>query len=247
MKIHLLSDLHIEYSEFSLPKTDADIVVIAGDIGIGLAGLEWIHNQRIKQPVIFVPGNHDYYHNSLSLIKTLKSQAQKNVFVMDNDALELEGVRFLGSTLWTDFACFGYTMRQRAMLEAQEKLSDFSDIRYQSRLFTPEDALMLHEKSCHWLTQKLSEEYDGKTIVITHHAPSMSSVHPRYEEDLITAAFVSSMEIVMTEERVGLWAHGHVHTAFDYEISGTRVICNPRGHPPYTVPNGFDPNLIIDI
>jgi len=247
MKIHILSDLHTEHSNFSLPKTEADIIVLAGDIGVGLGGLDWLHQQDIEQPVLYIPGNHDFYHHDTSLIQSMKKHAQDNVFILNNEMFDIGDVRFLGTTLWADFTHFGASTQNEAMDYAQKNLADFSVITHQGKPFNPIDAIALHRESLQWLKEKLNDGYSGTTIVITHHAPSALSVHPKYKDDLITAAFVSPLDDLMGNDKVSLWIHGHMHKAFDYKISGTRVICNPRGHPPYKIHNGFVSDLVVNV
>ena len=247
MKIHVLSDLHIEYADFSIPKTDADVIVLAGDIGVGLGGLEWLQGQNIQKPVIYVPGNHEYYHHDLSVIENLRESAAANVHILDNNLIEIAGVRFLGSTLWTDFDYFGEADRFFALQNARKNMADFEVIMNKGRAFCPEDSIALHQQARGWLKCMLAETFTGKTVVVTHHAPSSGSVHPRYARNLLTPAFVSSLEHMMEGSRTAVWVHGHMHDAFDYEVYGTRVICNPRGYAPYEDPVGFKPDLVVDI
>ena len=93
----------------------------------------------------------------------------------------------------------------------------------------------------------LNEPFAGKTVVITHHAPSEKSVHPRYANNLLTPAFASDLEDLMEGDRVALWIHGHTHDVFDYEVYGTRVVCNPRGYLPYEAKNKFNPEWVIEL
>ncbi len=232
MKIHILNDLHIEFKDFEPPITDADVVVLAGDIGVGMEGLHWAQARFPDKPVIYVPGNHEFYQHDITLINELKAEAADNIHVLDDDQVIIDGVRFLGSILWTDFALFGEADKFFAMQTARQQMTDFSIIQNHGQRFTPEDAIKLHEASRDWLTIMLAEPFDGKTVVVTHHAPSSQSVHPRYARNLLTPAFASNLENLMDGDRVTLWIHGHMHESFDYEVYGTRVVCNPRGYAP---------------
>lgn len=140
----------------------------------------------------------------------------------------IDGVRFLGSILWTDFALFGEADQFFAIRQAQQCMTDFSIIRNHGRDFTPQDAIGLHTASRDWLAATLTQPFDGKTVVVTHHAPSSRSVPQRYADDRLSPAFASNLEALMDGDRAALWVHGHVHDSFDYEIHGTRVVCNPR-------------------
>ena len=242
MKLHILNDLHIEFEDFTPPETDADIVILAGDIGVGLGGLQWAEAQFPDRPVIYVPGNHEFYHHDIALIDELKAQAPAHIHVLNDDQVVIDGVRFLGSILWADFALFGEADKFFAMQAARQRMTDFEIIQNHVQCFTPEDAIRLHNGSRDWLAAMLTESFDGKTVVVTHHAPSSQSVYPRYARDLLTPAFASNLESLMEGERVALWAHGHMHESFDYEIYGTRVVCNPRGY----APEALNPEFRLD-
>lgn len=247
MKLHILNDLHIEFEDFEPPATDADVVVLAGDIGVGMEGLRWAEDRFPDKPMIYVPGNHEFYHHDIALIEELKAQAPDHIHVLNDDQIIIDRVRFLGSILWTDFALFGEGERFFAMQTARQRMTDFSIIQNHGRRFTPEDAIQLHTASRDWLAAMLAEPFDGKTVVVTHHAPSSQSVHPRYARDLLTPAFASNLENLMDGDQPALWVHGHMHESYDYEVYGTRVVCNPRGYAPDALNPDFWPDLVVDI
>ena len=116
-------------------------------------------------------------------------------------------------------------------------------------LFTPADSAAQFDIHVRWLERALAKPYAGSTVVITHHAPSRRSIHPRFADSLLNACFVSDAERLLDGSRARLWIHGHTHDSFDYALNGTRVVCNPRGY----VKNGvnenprFDPNLVIEV
>lgn len=247
MKIQIVSDLHIEFAEFTLPVTDADVIVLAGDIGVGLGGLEWIVEQYIEKPIIYVPGNHEFYKHDICLIDEICGKAGSNIHVLNDSMIELQGVRFLGSTLWTDFELFGLTDKFFSVQQAKSNMADFSVIKNGIKTFIPEDSIQLHNQSVGWLKCMLAEPFTGNTVVVTHHAPSAISVHPRYASNLLTPAFASNLEDMMDAEHAKLWIHGHMHNPSDYEINGTRVLCNPRGYAHYETAHEFNPSLVVSI
>ncbi len=247
MKLHILNDLHIEFEDFAPPPTDADIVVLAGDIGVGMEGLHWAQARFPDRPVIYVPGNHEFYHHDIDLTDKLKTRAPDHIHVLDNDQVIIDGVRFLGSILWTDFALFGEADKFFAMQHARQWMTDFAIIRNIGQQFTPEDATLLHAASRDWLATMLAKPFDGKTVVVTHHAPSSRSVHSRYASDLLTPAFASNLDDLFDGSRVALWVHGHMHDPSDYEVYDTRVVCNPRGYSPNALTPEFRPDWVIEI
>ena len=247
MKLHILNDLHIEFEDFDPPATDADVVILAGDIGVGLEGLRWAEVRFPNRPVIYVPGNHEFYHHDIALVDELKAQAPEHIHVLNDDPVFIDGIRFLGSVLWTDFALFGAADKFFAMQAVRQWMTDFSIIQNNGQRFTPEDAIRLHTASRDWLALMLAEPFDRNTVVVTHHAPSSQSVHPRYARDLLTPAFASNLENLMEGDRAALWVHGHMHESFDYKIYGTRVVCNPRGYAPEALNPDFRPDWVIEI
>ncbi len=247
MKIHVLSDLHIEFGDFSVPETEANVIVFAGDIGVGIDGLKWIESQEIDKPVIYVLGNHEFYHHDINLIDEIKAKAPENIHVLDTDTVEIDGVRFLGCTLWTDFLLFGAAEQWFAVQNAKKNMADFEVIKNNGRRFSPDDSMRLHEKSRDWLEGMLRIPFDGKTVVVTHHLPSFKSVHPRFQKNLLSPAFASHLDELMNQERVIMWIHGHTHDAYDYEINGTRVVCNPRGYFGYERTDEFKSDFVVEI
>ncbi|MDP1526384.1 MAG: metallophosphoesterase [Rhodocyclaceae bacterium] len=258
MRIHVLSDLHLEFAGFTPPPNDADVVVLAGDIGLGVRGLEWAAETFAVPdvPVIYVPGNHEYYKSDRRLtLSRLRERADQLGFrLLDNDAVEFRDlrsgtpVRFLGTTLWTDFKLFGDSYQSACMREAQRGLNDFRLIREGSHKFTAANSLELHKMSRAWLETALQTPRTGVTVVVTHHLPSACSVAERYKNDLLSACFASELSALFGP--MSLWIHGHAHESLDYEMAGTRVLCNPRGYVGITgvaENSDFNPNLVVEV
>ena len=126
MKIHVLSDLHTEFAAFAPPRTEADVIVLAGDIGVGAEGIEWAAGTFPDRPVVYVTGNHEYYGHDIGLAADLRDAAPDNVRVLENAAIEIDGVRFLGSTLWTDFDFYGEAESADARRFAQNTICDLA-------------------------------------------------------------------------------------------------------------------------
>ncbi len=247
MKLHILSDLHTEFADFEPPVTGADVIILAGDIGVGIAGIEWATRQFPDKTVIYVPGNHEYYGHDIRSTDALRAAAPDNIYVLSDDVLELDGVQFFGSTLWTDFKLYGEGEAWFARQRAKRLIEDFSSIKSGQRRFTPEDSVVLHETSKAWLVGELEKEFNGPTVVVTHHLPASMSVDRRYADDPLNPAFVSSLEDLIEQYQPNLWIHGHTHVACDYELFGTRIVCNPRGYPSESSGARFAADLVVQI
>lgn len=250
MKLHVLSDLHLSVNPFTPPDVDADVVVVAGDVGRPEAAIAW--TAALDRPVVYVAGNHEYYGGTIDgTVERLRALAAgTNVHVLENDALVLGGVRFLGTTLWTDFQLYGNgPSRDLAVRGALDFVRDFTRIRrFEDDVFTPDEAAALFRANARWLDAALAEPFDGPTVVVSHHSPSPRSIHPRFAESILNPCFVSDAEWLL-DGRATLWIHGHSHDSFDYAVSGTRVVCNPRGYTkgPSVENQLFDPGLVVDL
>ena len=243
MRIHLLSDLHNEFDLFEPEVRDADAVILAGDIDVKTRGVEWAKN-TFTCPVLYVPGNHEFYGGHLTrTLEKMRAASSDQVRVLDRDEVILSGVRFLGATMWTDFAATGNP--PIAAFTAQNGLNDFKQIRTADfRRIRPADLISESAKTRDWLRAKLADPFDGPTVVITHHAPSMRSLEDNpHAGGHLDAAFANRWEDLMGGDQVALWVHGHSHTAVDYDVAGTRVVCNPRGYPGEDT--DFKPNLVL--
>jgi Predicted phosphoesterases, related to the Icc protein len=252
MEIWTLSDLHLTLPEarsfempFEVPK--ADVCVVAGDVTDDLvSGLHWLaHNILPHMPVLTVLGNHEFFGHDIpsGRRKAAKIAAETGVHLLDNSSIEIGGIRFAGGTLWTDFRLFEdedehTPLTQRAcMSEAKRRFADFdeiwateaSDMRM-ARLFSPRDAEQLHRETVSFLDRFMFDCDGVPSVIVTHHAPSAKSIHPRFDGMATSAAFASNMDGFISAFGLDLWVHGHVHDSFDYQIGRSRVMCNPRGY-----------------
>lgn len=235
MKVQLLSDLHLEHAHrfppFTFPVTSADVVVLAGDIDNGTRSIDWAEQMFPDQTVLYVPGNHEYYDGELATLGAalkVRGQRSANVRVLDNDTLVLGGVRFIGSTLWTDFELHGADRVDAVIEQSLKQVVDFRAIRLGSGLLTPRQTIDLHREAVSFLGGELAKPFSGKTVVITHHAPHPNSVHARWTGNVVNPAFVSDLTRLMGKS--AWWFHGHTHDSFDFSVQGTRVIANPMGY-----------------
>ena len=214
------------------------MLVLAGDIANGADGFKLFSDWRRKTarhigrdlPILYVAGNHEYYgHVVAPKLEQMRQAAEQfGIHFLENRCVVLNGVRFLGATLWTDYQFFTGIDQAHAMEMARQRLNDHQLIRTGRARFSPQDALSLHVKSIEWLKAELTKPFAGKTVVISHHGVHPKSVHPRFRDDLLTAAFVSDLTDLL--RGVDLWMHGHVHDSFDYYVGSCRVVANPAGY-----------------
>ena len=247
MRIAYASDLHLEFDD-SLTLTGlstADVLVLAGDVDtMPEYYTEILRKLRLAYagPVIFVLGNHEYYHGVFPDDRQKYQEAiahDPQAVLLENQSVIMDGVRFLGATLWTDFAS-GKQMRNcRHMMTDFEVIEDgacalqgVGTLQGHSGSITPETILKVHQDSIAWLDDQFTNHpHDGQTVVITHHAPSYKSQHPRFAGSPISGGFCSNQEHRIQRWKPDVWIHGHVHDPMDYRIGKTRLLCNPWGYP----------------
>jgi len=235
MKIQIASDLHLEFLQKRFPgeriitaAADADFLVLAGDIGNGTQAIELFKDWPV--PVIYLAGNHEFYGQLFESTRNeLRNEAAgTNITFLDCNVANFEGVRFLGTTLWTDYRLSLNRTQHQLMDNAQARLNDHRAIKCIEGLFTTQRALAEHDASRTWLSNELSQPHDGKTVVVSHHGPHPLSVHSRYGGEPLNAAFVSDLTELLG--KADLWIHGHVHDSFDYRVEHCRVVTNPAGY-----------------
>lgn len=262
MRILVLSDIHLEFGPFELPDDlePFDVAVFAGDIAVPLAAsIQWIEQQRRgplrDRPAIVVPGNHEFYHGEVLAVRragqALADQS-RGIHLLDPGCIILDGVRFIGATLWSDYNLWGNAAAAR--LAARHGMNDHRLIRIlenrRKRQFTPEHAASRHSRELAYITDLLAEPFAGATVVVSHHAPHRDSVQARFVGDPLAPAFASDLSKVVLEFQPALWIHGHDHGSHDYLVGRTRILANQPGYPR---PGGgrenpnFNPRLIVDV
>ena len=198
-------------------------------------------------PALYVCGNHEFYGEKFPrLIDKLKEEAKgSNVHILEDDTFEYEGIRIFGATLWTDMNLHGE--RQEASNLARDRMNDYKRVRHSPsyRKLQPTHTRAKHHSTTLALRKFLQDGDPTKSIVITHHAPSIRSLPERRREFPISAAYASNLEDLIDESGPALWIHGHIHHSNDYKIKNTRILTNPRAY--IDDPNrDFNPELVID-
>ncbi len=272
MKLLLLSDLHLELSDLAIPEhVDFDVAVLAGDIlwpGVQLH--DWLQRSpplRRAKAVVAVSGNHEYFdrvlqHEAAAMQQAAQAGAAPPLHLLDCAEVQLDSVRFLGCTLWTDFELRIDTPAgpvsdsARGIATSGRVMADYRTIGWcdapgaAPRTLTPHDSLRMHRQQRQWLQDKLAERFAGPTVVVTHHGPHRQSLAPRFASDWVSTAYVSELPASFFEVPV-LWVHGHTHSSHDYRIGNCRVVCNPRGYQTavMAMPENasFNPALVVAI
>ncbi len=263
MKLRILSDLHIEFHPFvipPLPDDAATTLVLAGDVGVIYRRQELEAFLRAAaarfRAVVYVLGNHEYYRGQWPAARVaLQSWGlPANLHVLERDSVEIDGVCFVGATLWTDFD--GASLE--VMQGAEQSLYDFHYIdtgtgaQGERIHLRSDDVLEDHRGARAWLHETLAAlaARGQRTVLVTHHGFALDSIHERFRDNPLNGAFVSDCAALITQTRPLLAIHGHVHNSFDYRLGDTRVIVNPRGYTRRddTQENpAFDPCLHIDL
>ncbi len=242
MIIQYFSDIHLEFGPLDWPRTNADVLIAAGDIGVGTQALPWLAQSPC--PVIYVLGNHEYYSGDLThtLIQLRGACAARGIHLLERSELVIDGVRFLGATLWTNFE----QENAEVMENAKNLLNDYYQIQCNMRPLEHSDILNRNRAAEHWLRSALATPHTGANVVITHHAPSPASWNKDNTRSL-QAAYCNNLHDLVDEHEIDLWIHGHVHHRSDYYHGNTRIVCNPRGYVGHQIIDGFDPYHTIEI
>ncbi|MGY2095712.1 metallophosphoesterase [Pseudomonas simiae] len=243
MKALVLSDLHVEFEAFTPPMVDVDIVILAGDVHKGIRGVKWA-NEKFSSPVLYVPGNHEFYQGHLDhTLEKMRAAADNHVHVLDRDCFLFEGCRFLGVISWTDYTATGDM--SAAMAVARHSMTDFKVIRAGAgyRKLLPDDLIARNRLARDWLSEQLKAPHDGKTIVITHHSPLPEVSGNSGDDGHLSASYTNNWPSLVSQS--DFWIFGHTHTAIDLTLGGCRLVSNPRGYPGEST--GFNTVKIIEI
>lgn len=242
MKIQFFSDVHLEFGVCAHAETDADVIVAAGDIDVGVGGVEWLKQQ--DKPTIYITGNHEFYGGEMGAVREdiERAAAGTNVHYLECQSVVIDGVRFLGATLWTDFM----QENQEVIAALESRMNDYQHIRCGARELQPGDLIELNRITKAWMEQELAVHHDGKTVVVTHHAPLNASWHMP-ANSIFRSAYCNNLSQFVLDYKIDLWIHGHVHAKMDYMANDLRVVCNPRGYDGYQLVEGYDPARVITI
>lgn len=275
MRVNVISDLHLEFSDLTLPG--GDVLILSGDVMEAKNLKKANYNPKYVtlpteradrradrfyrfmeeecskyREVIYVMGNHEHYHfNYQKTYGHIKENLPDNVHLLENETYTIDDIIFVGCTLWTD--CNGENIM--TMWHLKRSMNDYrcitmlNEVKHVYHKLTPERTAEDHFKSKQYIdavTQDLTKKY----VVVTHHSPSRASTHEQYIHDtLMNGGYSSNLdEFILDRPQIKFWTHGHVHDPFDYMIGSTRIVCNPRGYFGYEKSAvNFDPTRGFDI
>ncbi|MEH2596296.1 Icc-related predicted phosphoesterase [Bradyrhizobium sp. AZCC 1577] len=284
LRINLVSDLHLDIAGnalASMPAVDADVTVVAGDAAapgtVALRRVRDLYSDR-SRPLIYVAGNHDYYSEGNPKIlrrhpemKTTWDAQRRlmpevarelDIILLDDSAVEIEGVLFIGSTMWTDMSVRPpYMSHAEAVRAAGRTMNDYRCIktgagRSRDRL-TPGQTVDAHKASVRFIESALADRpADQDAVVVTHMAPSRRSLlgydpaHPERIREMDWCYAVDLERLMTGDAAPSLWLHGHIHGNRDYTVCNARIVSNPRGYPELGGRRenpDFDPALVIEL
>ena len=254
MRIQIASDLHREFPD-SHPVPNlmpgVNVAVLAGDL---TSYYRW-HSAADElcrmwgdARILYVPGNHEFYGHDIGVVrrKLRDSCERRDIEYLDNRSVLIDGVRFVGATLWTDFQIDGTPAESRERIG--RGINDFQLIQRGDRKFNTYDASERHAADVAFIDKTLAEANAARepAVVVTHHLPSPACIAPVYENDPLNPAFASDLDHLILKHQPSLWIHGHTHHSVDVRVGETRILCNPGGYDRGDNPL-FDPSLVVSV
>ena len=271
MKAWIISDLHVidlePFRSDRLMIPNADICICAGDVSnsVELSIQYLARHIAPHMPIVSVLGNHDCYGSTIEAsLQTAKPQRQNNrISVLENETVVIGDTRIIGATLWTDFEIeHGLAGDEMPLPERRAFAIDYCkryilDFHAISRsdwyadgmpgVLTAKELIARHAVSRDFIRSELAKPFPGRTVVLSHHAPSPRSLHPRFKGRPSNAAFASDLSNLIHQAKPDVWIHGHVHHFLDYQEGQTRVLCNPRGYRHEWDETGFKSGFVIEV
>lgn len=277
MKIKIVSDLHLEFSDIDIPNNGCDVLVLSGDIMLA----ESLHDFPTGTPndsiqshrhiqairfrnflkycsedfphVVYVAGNHEFYHGKFYQgLDTLREECAQfgNIHFLEDNSVTIDDVIFVGGTLWTDMNdCDPLTM-----MRSEQGMNDYHIIKNDQKGYRAIDAMdtvKRHRKTLEYIGVVVDNApADKKIVVVGHHAPSHQSVDTRYKNDCLNGAYATDLtNFILDRPRIKVWTHGHMHKRNDYMIGPTRIVANPRGYHQngHGEETGFEIDLIVEV
>ena len=246
MKVAFCSDLHLEFGDVKFTFPEADVLLLAGDICviydlresfqgtlIGARCREFFKTVSAKyKTVIYVPGNHDHWSTAFFDLDKIFNQfcleeGLNNITFNYKGVLDIEDVRFVYASLWTDFKKNDPLVK----FNAERTMNDFNriDFRdYSFRTLLADDVYKIHEDHRKHIIDNIKGH--DKVVLMTHHAPSMYSLRDPEDSLAHFYACTDMDEVIFDNPQIKYLIHGHTHEEVDYMLCDTRVMTNCRGY-----------------
>lgn len=251
MTFQYASDLHLEFpqnrewlGERPL-EACADVLVLAGDV-LPFAALPKHRAllRRLTKPfreVVWIPGNHEYYGGLLDDVQpALEGELRPNLRLVNNQVLHYPGVRLLGTTLWTAIG----QMNEGSM---RRQVGDYSAIRHGRGPLLPAHTTARHAQCLAWLKAELARPFDGATVVVTHHVPTLRHYPPEFAGSPLNEAFATELHDLIHGSGAAAWIYGHHHRNTPaFHIGGTRMLTNQVGYVAMGEQWGFRPDAVVE-
>ena len=242
--IIVVSDIHFEFdstlSDYNnfIGKKYADAIILAGDVHVGKKALPFVeHLLSLGYIVFYVMGNHEYYTHDIGTIDNFwKSVDLENFYFLQNDVEYFDNVRIIGATMWASAGTLqihpihGTVYNENVDWFVNKALKNGINDFHVIKNFTVTQMAYTFKESSRYIFNEVEKSFDGKTIVVTHHAPSEKSSLPQFAGNTTNHGFYSPLDVMIEDSSIDVWIHGHMHNSSDYMIGETRVICNPRGY-----------------
>lgn len=258
--LQFASDIHLEMRKtipIIKPVKDKNVYLcLCGDIGNPyLENYEKflkIHSELFTH-ILIISGNHEYYsvRNIVSIgetdamIEKIVSK-YKNITYLNKSGLIIDGVKFIGCTLWSDVSSipdiaekvmndykYIYVKKNKKNNKKnknQDKSQNSSDEKYK-RLLKASDVCEMNKECIEWIKHEINKfkETDKykKIIILTHHAPSFSMLN---KSDVYSPCYATNYNDIMGKP-VSIWISGHSHHSNHIRINNTLCVSNCMGYP----------------
>lgn len=272
MLLRVASDIHLEFEDYKIPDLDADretVLILAGDIGL-------VHKSNLKdrfipflsraniqfRKTILILGNHEHYGGSFRRTRAVLQDAiglarLENVVLLEKETYVVDDVAFIGATMWTDcdkHSPFAHQLFS-GMTDSRVIRTGPNETLPYERKFSAEASWVDHMHATKYIFREIVQQKTAgkRVVVVTHHGPTMQSIHPMYAGSNMNMFYASELTNQIIDTNPQLWIHGHTHKQFDYLVDDTmehcqtRVIANPRGYAGHEDTSGFNKTLVIEV
>ncbi|MDQ3109143.1 MAG: metallophosphoesterase [Bacteroidota bacterium] len=254
MIIQYCSDLHLEFRENEKflkqnpIQPTGEILILAGDI-LPFAlqhKFNWFFDYLSDnfQHTYWIPGNHEYYNNSIDNFKfPLHEKIKDNVSLLNNQVVIYKNVELIFSTLWGHISVPNHLVIERSV-------SDFSLIKCNGKKLTPIDFNQLHKTDLAFIKSALAVKSDNQRIIITHHVPTLQNYPSQYKNSNINEAFAVELYDFIFESQANYWIYGHHHTNTNtpgFKIGNTTLLTNQLGYVQQNEHKLYCSNAVIKI